>query len=71
MKFIVNVEGQFVVDAPDKEAAKKLAEGLLARDFPGLHVSYGEPKHIFEPKGAEITGGLFDANPANTVNTES
>ena len=46
IKYIVAVEGKLLVEAPDKDAAKKAVEGSLAIKAPWLKASYGEPTPV-------------------------
>lgn len=45
-KFVVSVEGKILVSADDKDGAKTVAKGILARHAPWLDTSYSTATQI-------------------------
>lgn len=45
-QFILQVQGKFIVEAEDKDAAKEIATGHLAEKAPWLKLAYGEPERL-------------------------
>ena len=47
-QFLVNVAGKLLVQAVDKDAARTIAEGIIAARQPWLEVQYGPPTRVGE-----------------------
>ena len=53
-KFLVAVSGKLLVDAEDKDEAKKVVTGILADRQAWLTVGYGEAEKIGETKDVPL-----------------